>query len=84
MTDQFNIDVPTCHYCGRLAPEFFFESIHVCEKCLGESSAMWCLYQMPSGEYSVTPKRNPQDLSDWKYINEGTFIEMWELSLDTD
>lgn len=75
-----NVDVPICHFCGRLAPEFWYEGIAVCESCMETMSAgrVWHLIWV-AGDYFVT---SSDTYADFEVLAEGTFKEMWTLSLD--
>lgn len=76
------IDIPHCHYCERIAPDYRFEGIAVCSKCIQRLTGYceWVLYLTPSGNYTSTPVINPTDLSDWKFIARGSFDEIADLS----
>lgn len=78
-----NVDVPTCHYCGRLAFEFSFDEIAVCKNCIETMSVghIWRLVRIDNGDCLVTCS---DIYKDFEVIAEGTFKEMWQLSLDMD
>lgn len=70
--------IPRCHFCGRLAPEFQYKNIAVCDRCLAGDQQVWCLYEIVAGEFILTPQDNPADLSDWTLVETGTFNDLWK------
>lgn len=81
MIDDFEADIPTCHYCERIAPEFWYEGIAICENCMENMSAgkVWHLVRTMAGDHSVT---SSDTYMDFEVLAEGTFKEMWKMSLD--
>lgn len=72
MSDEF----PRCHYCDKLAFEFWFDEIAVCADCLENMSGdkVWRLVQDVTGYMWVTSAEIDETL---EVINEGTFKDMW-------
>lgn len=79
MSDEF----PHCHYCGRLAFEFYFTDISICDNCMQNLSGdrIWRLVRDYLGQIWVTTADNNVD---FEVIDQGTFKDMWRLCQQMD
>lgn len=78
------IEIPRCHYCRRLAPEFQYDIISVCIQCTEELSRgrTWGLYRAPWGDIIVAVTKDPDELADWELLDTGDVTTLWNKSLD--